>query len=192
MIECNRCLSLAACRSRYVNGYGSVPALIMFIGLAPGRRGADITGIPFTRDASGIIFQRAMIRAGFSFESDPKSEKPRLNDAYVTNLVKCNPRDEKGNNRDPNREEIENCRDFLLEEIKTVNPRVIVLLGKTVTREVLGVESKTFAGLHNQPIQLGDKTYLPFYHPSYVGRGAYSPSKYESEFCSIKDNLKLE
>jgi DNA polymerase len=162
----------------------------MFIGLAPGRRGADITGVPFTRDASGLVFQRSMIKAGFSLENDATVENPRLQNGYVTNLIKCNPQDLRGNNREPNRDEIENCRSYLLSEIKCVNPSVIVTLGRTVTKEMIDIGSAAFSSYHNQPIEIDGRIILPFYHPSYVARGAYKMSKYESEFISIRRLLQ--
>ena len=51
---CKKCKSLVKSRKTVVTGYGDSDAEILFLGLAPGRNGADITGIPFTKDPSGI------------------------------------------------------------------------------------------------------------------------------------------
>jgi uracil-DNA glycosylase family 4 len=51
--SCARCPALVASRSRIVHGYGDPSARIVFIGEAPGRRGADCTGVPFSGDKSG-------------------------------------------------------------------------------------------------------------------------------------------
>ena len=56
--RCTKCENLVKSRNRVVPGYGFVDADIFFLGLAPGRLGADSTGIPFTKDSSGIRFAR--------------------------------------------------------------------------------------------------------------------------------------
>lgn len=169
-----------------VPGYGCVPAKIMFIGLAPGRNGADITGIPFTRDPSGVLFQKALINAGLSKETDPHKEKPALREAYVTNLVKCNPKDSKGNNRTPSRNEIHNCMEFLKVEEELVKPRVIIPLGKHVSECILGTKIHRMSEIHGRATLKGNVVVIPFIHPSYVVRGAYHKKRYMADFKSIR------
>jgi len=83
MRECCDCAALVKCRSRVVPGDGAVPARVMFVGIAPGRFGGDLTGIPFSGDRSGILLRGMIASAG-------------IEDAFITNLVRCNPRDERG------------------------------------------------------------------------------------------------
>jgi uracil-DNA glycosylase family 4 len=187
--NCDKCPSLVSSRSKIVSGYGDENAEIMFVGLAPGRNGADITGVPFTRDPSGVIFQTAMIRAGFSLETDPRIENPRLRKAFVTNIVKCNPKNEKGNNRYPTNEEIENCVNYFEIEKNYINPKIIVLLGKTATEYLLKIKCKSFIKFHNNPIEKNNTLYIPFIHPSYVIRGAYNKDKYLNEFSDLKNKI---
>src|SRR5438128_2012162 len=66
---------------------GSLNAKIMFIGEAPGRLGADDSGIPFHGDKSGHNFEELLEFANLN-----------RGDLYITNSVLCNPKDEKGNN----------------------------------------------------------------------------------------------
>ena len=186
IINCNKCPFLVKSRNVVVLGYGDRNADIMFVGLAPGRNGANITGIPFTRDPSGVLFQEGMIKAGFSLEIKPIIEKPRLKNIYVTNIVKCNPKDVNGNNRSPTREEIQNCFNYFDIEKQLIKPRVIVSLGKTTSEYIIGKRFNRFLDYHNIPIIKDNITYIPFLHPSYVIRGAYSREKFIQEIISLR------
>lgn len=186
MLNCAKCPKLVASRCQVVLGYGDLKARVMFIGLAPGRNGADITGVPFTRDPSGLLFQEAMIKTGFSLESDPRIENPKLNGIYITNLVKCNPKDNNGCNRTPTGEEINNCFEYFRKEVRCVKPKLIVTLGKIVTERIVQCKIIKFIDIHNHPFRKESKIYIPFIHPSYVIRGAYERDKYINELIDIK------
>lgn len=188
--NCNKCPLLVKSRNTIVLGYGDREADIVFVGLAPGRNGADITGIPFTKDPSGLLFQEAMIKAGFSIEKDPTIEKPRLKNVFVTNIVKCNPKDNKGNNRHPNKDEIHNCLSYFELEKQIIQPKVIIPLGKTTTEYLLKLKVDKFLDYHNNPIIKDIITYIPFFHPSYVIRGSYKREKYLQEIVSFNDYIK--
>src|ERR1700689_1808662 len=81
--RCARCPALVRSRSCVVPGDGAAPAAVAFVGLAPGRLGGDRTGLPFTGDRSGQILRRMIDRAA-------------LGSVFITNLVRCNPRDAGG------------------------------------------------------------------------------------------------
>lgn len=98
----------------------------MFVGLAPGRRGADRTGVPFTRDASGRLFRRALVAAGVDER-----------DVFVTNVVKCNPNDGT-RNQPPTAREIANCLGYLEREVALVRPRRVVAVGRVAERVLRG------------------------------------------------------
>jgi DNA polymerase len=185
MSRCKKCKTISSTRNKIVFGFGDNKANIFFIGLAPGRNGADLTGVPFTRDPSGVLFQDAMIKAGFSLEKDRMNEKPRLTGVFVTNLVKCNPKDNNGNNRVPTIIEIQNCIPYLEKEIEFIQPRVIVLFGRIVTESLLNKKIGKFKEVHNIPIEIKNIIWIPFYHPSYVIRGAYNRQQYISEICDL-------
>ena len=188
--DCTKCPEILYSRSLIVNGHGDPQAKVMFVGMAPGRNGADITGIPFTRDPSGVLFQECMIHAGFSLEHDPKCEHPHLKGVYVTNLVKCNPKDENGNNRTPSQKELENCAPHFQKELDRINPEIIVIFGKVVSEYVLKQKISKFNSYHNQPIHRNNRIFIPFIHPSYVIRGAYDRKKYIDEIIGLKALLK--
>ena len=176
MRECCDCAALVKCRSRVVPGDGAVPASVMFVGIAPGRFGGDITGIPFSGDRSGILLRSMIARAG-------------IEDAFITNLVRCNPRDERGRNRDPLAAEIESCRRHLEAEIETVRPRIIVCLGAMAWRKLAGGDAPfdpTRAKIHER----SGATLYPMYHPGYVIRGAYDARRYMRDFRRLRRHLK--
>ena len=154
-------------------GYGRDNSLIMFVGLAPGRNGADVTGVPFTRDRSGQLFQEMLTMANIS------------SGVYITNLVKCNPKDAFNRNRTPLKDEIKNCIDYLYKEIAIIKPKVIVCLGKVVTEVLFGSTIKSFLSLHMNSSKIGGTWYIPFIHPAYVIRGAYNKSKYQEDFLKL-------
>jgi uracil-DNA glycosylase family 4 len=176
MRECSDCAALVKCRSRVVPGDGAVPAEVMFVGIAPGRFGGDLTGIPFSGDRSGILLRDMIARTG-------------LEDAFITNLVRCNPRDARGRNRDPRAEEIDNCRKHLDAEIAMVQPRIIVCLGAMAWRQLAGRDAPfqpTRPTIHRH---LGAELY-PLYHPGYVIRGAYSARQYTRDFRRLRQHLR--
>jgi uracil-DNA glycosylase family 4 len=184
IINCDKCKNLVKSRNKAVPGYGFLDAKIFFVGLAPGRLGADFTGIPFTQDSSGKLFQLALSSSGISMEpSDLKQNQIR---SYVTNLVKCNPKDDKGNNRYPSKSEIDNCRDFLKYEMSLIHFDVIVPLGRLATEMILNQKCSKFTLMHNKVIKGRELCCIPFVHPSYVIRGAYPKNRYLEDFKCLR------
>src|SRR4026208_43730 len=97
---------------------GSPEAHVMFIGEAPGRKGADRTRTPFSGDQSGANFDRFL-----------NSIQLTRKEIFITSAALCNPRSESGANRKPTRKELSNCSPFLARTIELVDPRLIVTLG---------------------------------------------------------------
>lgn len=188
--RCVSCKELVKTRSRVVVGYGDVHAKILLIGEAPGRLGADVTGVPFTRDRSGVFLQRMLGKMGLN-KSEPENELPVLKDAYITNIVKCNPQSSTGVNRSPKKEEIHECRRYLLNEIEIIKPRIIITLGLPASKALLGDDfhGKNFGKLVN----LKEFYVLPLWHPAFVirggGRQKMNEKKYTRYFSKIKKFL---
>jgi uracil-DNA glycosylase len=177
MLGCVRCAALVKCRSQVVPGDGDAPATVAFVGLAPGRFGGDRTGIPFSGDRSGNLLRLMIARA-------------RLGSVFVTNVIRCNPRDGRGRNRDPSAREIANCRDHLAAEIAVVRPRVIVCLGAVAWREIAGREAP-FQPRRPTALRSIDGLLLyPMYHPAYVVRGAYPERLYLRDFMRLSRLLR--
>jgi uracil-DNA glycosylase len=136
---------------------GPVDARVMFIGEAPGRKGADRTRVPFSGDQSGKNFERFLASIGLTRKQ-----------IFITSAALCNPRSASGANRRPTTSEVRNCSGFLRRTIEVVNPGVVVTLG-TVALEALKLihyhefTLKEDAGkIH----RWNDRRLVPLYHPS--------------------------
>lgn len=188
---CHKCVSLTKSRNKIVNGYGDLNASVLFVGEAPGRLGADITGIPFTRDKSGKLLQSLLYQIGMN-NNEKHSDNPLLKNAYITNVIRCNPRNLKNNNATPKSNEIFNCNDYLKMEIKIINPLIIVPLGLTASRVFLG---NNFTGKCFGFIFFIQGTCIfPLWHPSFIMRGGgvnkMDIKKYSKYFLMIDEILK--
>ena len=172
ILRCVRCEALVQCRSRVVPGAGPAPAAIAFVGLAPGRRGADRTGVPFSGDRSGELLRR-MIR------------RTRLDPVFITNVVRCNPRDSSGRNRDPSAEEIANCRPHLEAELALARPRIIVCLGRVAWRVIAGPDIR-FNPRALPAVERAGTILFAMYHPAYVNRGGYGLRAYTRDFIALR------
>lgn len=136
---------------------GSPEARVMFIGEAPGRKGADRTRIPFSGDQSGANFDRFL-----------NSIELTRKEIFITSGALCNPRSESGANRKPTQKELKNCSSFLRRTIEVVNPRVIVTLGSVALEALKRIQyhelslKESAARIH----EWNDRVLVPIYHPS--------------------------
>lgn len=131
---------------------------MLFVGEAPGRLGADRTGVPFTHDRSGLLFRRILLNLTEVLDRPIRT--------YVTNAVKCLPLDSSGLNRPPTTAEAGSCREYLAREIELVQPKVVVPMGRLATRLLLGSNEIIWW----QPVSRAPVVY-PVKHPAYVVRG---------------------
>lgn len=157
VLSCKKCPHLVAKRTNVVFGVGNVDAELMFVGEAPGED-EDLQGEPFVGKA-GQLLTKIIIAMGLTREK-----------VYIANILKCRPDnpDPKGN-RPPTPEEIKMCFPYLQQQIKIIQPKVIVALGKTAVQGLLGEvvqitqyrgKWKSYRGI---PV-------MPTYHPSYLLR----------------------
>jgi uracil-DNA glycosylase len=172
MLGCARCAALVRCRSRVVPGAGTVGALVAFVGIAPGRFGGDRTGVPFSGDRSGKLLREMIDAAG-------------LREVFITNLVRCNPRDAHGRNRDPDAGEIANCREHLEAELALVRPRVVACLGRMAWRHLAGRQA-AFEPQRPSAVRVNGWLLYPMYHPAWVNRGAYPIRSYARDFARLQ------
>lgn len=158
---CALCPRLAAFRSenqiKYpdwhnapVTSWGPPSARLLIVGLAPGLKGANRTGRPFTGDYAGDLLYDTMIRFGFAqgqYRADP-DDGLTLNDAMVTNAVRCLPPQNK-----PVASEINACRPFLISRIAALPElKVILALGRIAHDSVLaafGLRKAAYKFGHN-------------------------------------------
>lgn len=107
-----------------------------------------------------------------------------LRRVFITNLVRCNPRDARGRNRDPSAEEIANCGAHLEAELELVRPLIVACLGRVAWRELAGRDAP-FNPRRPQPQMVRGKRVFPMYHPAYVNRGAYPERSYARDFARL-------
>ena len=166
--SCARCPALAASRRRIVHGYGDPSARIMFIGEAPGRHGADRTGVPFSGDKSGRALQRILIELKL-LEAPAPLEMPQWR-CFVTNVVRCCP----PNNRTPTPREQASCATLLDYELDRIDPQVVVPIGlpalRAVARRYLAETPRAIRPLHATPIARAGRVIVPLIHPSRISR----------------------
>jgi DNA polymerase len=175
MLACTRCAALVRCRSRVVPGAGAVDAAVAFVGIAPGRFGGDRTGVPFSGDRSGRLLREMIDGAG-------------LRAVFITNLVRCNPRDAHGRNRDPRAAEIANCRAHLEAELALVRPRLVACLGRMAWLNLAGKQIP-FDPTRAKAVPVDGWLLYPMYHPAWVNRGAYPPRSYVRDFARLRAAL---
>jgi len=150
-----------------VPGFGDENAQVLVVGLAPGAHGSNRTGRQFTGDASGGFLFPALFKAGFAnqAEAESRSDGLRLKNMYITASGRCAPPDNK-----PTLEELNNCQPYLETELKIINPKVIVCLGRIAFERILkiyGVKNSTYKFSHGAHYQLpNDNWILCSYHPS--------------------------
>ena len=155
--QCTRCPAMCGRSAVLSKLNGSPHARIMFIGEAPGRKGADRTHVPFSGDQSGRNFDRFL-----------QSIELRRDQIFVTSAALCNPRSASGANRRPTASEIRNCSDFLRRTIELVQPAMIVTLG-TVALEALKLIHYHEFSLRGDAVTVrkwNGRLLIPLYHPS--------------------------
>lgn len=149
---------------RAVPSFGDPQARLLIVGLAPGAHGANRTGRMFTGDSSGKWMYRALHKAGFATQStwERRDDGQRLKDCYITAACHCAPPGNK-----PLPDEIANCSAFLREELRQLQPRVVLTLGKIAFDTYLKVCGVTPlpAFAHNRVYDIAPVV-LASYHPS--------------------------
>ena len=151
MLACFRCALRKTC-SQVVPGEGSAEAEIMFIGEGPGRD-EDIQGRPFV-GAAGKFLNEMLTNINL-----------RRENVYIANVVKCRP----PQNRDPLPEEIETCWSWLLEQIRTIQPKLIVTLGRhSMGRFLPGMKISEIHGkaMRREMPEIGKQVFCTLYHPA--------------------------
>ncbi|WP_069807229.1 type-4 uracil-DNA glycosylase [Vulcanisaeta thermophila] len=178
---CTRC-RLHEGRKNAVPGEGPLNAKLMIIGEAPGEK-EDIEGRPFV-GAAGQLLTKLLNSVGI-----------RREDVYITNVVKCRP----PGNRDPEPDEIEACRPYLVTQILMIKPQVILCLGRHSAREVLKMAGYPERSVQNITsirgrvfnVRIGNLNIkvLPTYHPA---AALYNPklrAVLEEDFRKLKEAL---
>jgi DNA polymerase len=145
---CVKC-RLSKTRIQAVPGVGASETEVLFVGEAPGMQ-EDRQGIPFCGPSGKFLDE--MLKS-ITLDRDK---------VFIANVVKCRPPE----NRDPEEDEKDACWPYLSEQIKIINPKLIVCLGRhSMMRLIPGMPS--ISKIHGKPLRRPDgRVYLPLYHPS--------------------------
>ncbi|WP_055074811.1 uracil-DNA glycosylase family protein [Pseudanabaena sp. 'Roaring Creek'] len=150
--NCQKC-PLATTRTNVVVERGDRHAKILIIGEAPGEQ-EDLSGLPFV-GKSGQLLDKILESVGFDTTKD----------VYVCNTVKCRP----PNNRVPTPLETNTCKPYLLEQIRLIDPKIILLTGATSLKSILA-EKLSITKVRGQWYEWEGRFVMPIFHPSYLLR----------------------
>jgi uracil-DNA glycosylase family 4 len=202
--DCPLCPRLAAFRATHrerspdwhnapVPSFGPADARVLIVGLAPGLRGANRTGRPFSGDYAGDLLYGTLIKFGFArgdYRADP-GDGLELVDCRITNAVRCVPPENK-----PDTAEIAACRPFLVSEIAGLpRLRVLLALGSIAhgsTLAALGERRSRWpfahAALHRLPngLVLTDSYHCSRYN---TNTGKLTTAMFEDVFRKVREEL---
>jgi uracil-DNA glycosylase len=198
--NCPRCPRLVAYRRSWralepgwfnapVPSFGPIDARLLVVGLAPGLRGANRTGRPFTGDYAGDLLYATLKEFGFAagdYEAQP-DDGLRLIDCRITNAVRCVPPANK-----PTPQEIATCREFLavtIAEMKKLS--IIVTLGRIAhdsTIKALSAKISAAPFNHGGKAKIGDLTLFSSYHCSRynTNTGMLTTQMFRGVFANVR------
>lgn len=174
--HCDLCPRMQGRNKIFGANNGNLYSKVLFVAEAPGRLGADRTGIPLYGDKTGDNFEALLKSIGW--------DRMQI---FLTNAVLCNPRNGTGNNARPSKSEIVNCSFYLRMTINLVDPQVIVTLGE-VALEALGViapHSVTLSSDVGRSTWWNGRVLVPLYHPGPRAMVHRSLLKQRSDFIRL-------
>ena len=169
-VSCEKC-RLCQTRQNVVLGEGNLHAALMFIGEGPGAQ-EDATGRPFV-GAAGQLLDRMLAAIGMTREQ-----------VYICNIVKCRP----PQNRVPEPDERSACMLYLRQQVALVRPKIIVCLGSTPTRALLGDQMRITRDRGVWQLKKG-VWFMPTYHPAALLRDLDKKRPAWEDFKAIRDKL---
>jgi uracil-DNA glycosylase len=202
--DCDLCPRLAAFlaqhratepkwHNRPVGSFGTASARLLVVGLAPGLKGANRTGRPFTGDYAGELLYATLAQFGFSkgtFQARP-DDGLELVDCMVTNAVRCVPPENK-----PTPAEINTCRQFLAARVAALpNLRAMVCLGRVShdsTLRAFGLKLKAHPFAHgavhdvSPSLRLFDSYHCSRYN---TNTGVLTPAMFRDVFAAVRSHL---
>jgi DNA polymerase len=171
--DCTRC-KLHKTRHKIVFGDGNPKAQLVFVGEGPGHD-EDMQGLPFVGRAGKLLTQ--MIEAmGL-----------KRQDVYICNVVKCRPPE----NRQPEKDEVIECSPFLMRQIDTIAPKVIVCLGSTAAQTILET-NRGITQFRGQWLEFRGRKLMATYHPAYLLRNPAAKGEVWKDLQKVMAELGLE
>jgi uracil-DNA glycosylase len=199
--DCPRCPRLAAFRARHraaepdwhnapVPSFGDGDAELLIVGLAPGLRGANRTGRPFTGDHAGVLLYDTLLRHGFAtgtYDARP-DDGLDLVGCRITNAVRCVPPENK-----PEAAEVANCRPFLAAELRRLpRLRAVLALGAIAHKAVLAALGErqsrhpfAHGAVHALPsgLRIADSYHCSRYN---TNTGKLTPEMFDAVFAGLR------
>jgi len=174
---CQKCPLLANSRTNVVFGAGNNAADLVFVGEAPGET-EDLEGVPFIGKA-GNLLTKIIDAMGLSREK-----------IFIANVLKCRPDMKPGEsgNRKPTAEEMATCLPWLGEQLRLIQPKVIVALGKTATEGLLGREEQ-----RGQWAEYAGIPVMVTWHPAYLLRAGSLENKRKvwEDMLLVMERMKM-
>jgi uracil-DNA glycosylase family 4 len=184
-----------------VPGFGDPQARLLIVGLAPAAHGGNRTGRVFTGDRSGDFLFAAMYAAGFANQptSVRRDDRLRLIDSYVTATARCAPP-----HNQPLPSEILHCRGYMEREIRILQPKAVLALGRIAWNAYLEVPKQQSVIASRAPYRFahGAEVQLPspaprlfgVYHPSQQNTqtGKVTPAMYAQVLGRIQEFLATQ
>jgi uracil-DNA glycosylase family 4 len=204
--DCLLCPRLVAFRSDWrkrepdwfnapVPSFGPIEARLLIVGLAPGLRGANRTGRPFTGDYAGGLLYATLRQFGFAkgeYQARPDDSLTLL-DCRITNAVRCVPPENK-----PTPQEIATCRDFLTATIREMpRLRAVVALGRVAHDTFLAAltaKGRDYAFAHGGEHMIGTVALFDSYHCSRLNTstGVLTPKMFGEVFARVRKHLEAD
>ena len=171
LYNCQRCKLAKMGRTKVVFGVGNPHASVMFVGEAPGFN-EDQQGEPFV-GAAGKLLNELLQSASLS-----------RGDIYIANVIKCRP----PNNRDPEPDEVETCKPFLMQQISMIRPKLVCTLGNWATQTLL--ERKVgITKVKGQAFYMKDFVIFPLLHPAAALHQGNLLDTLKADFKKLKEFL---
>lgn len=172
--ECAACRKCGLCETRHnvVFGVGVTDAEVLFIGEGPGEN-EDLQGEPFV-GRGGQLLDLALEAVGLS----------RNNNIYIANMVKCRP----PKNRDPLPEEQDACLGWLTEQVKLLQPKIIVCLGRVAACRVIDPNFKV-TRQHGEFTEKNGIWRMGTLHPAAVLRDPRKKGEWFADFVRLRDKI---
>lgn len=172
--ECSNCekCNLSKTRTNVVIGRGNTNADLMLVGEGPGKQ-EDIQGIPFVGAAGkllDLLFNALMITEDMY---------------YIANIVKCRP----PYNRVPSEQEAQQCLPYLREQVKLVNPKIIVCLGATAIKYLVD-KNVRITKIRGQWIERKPFWIMPTFHPAALLRDESKKELMWQDFKKVKHRME--
>lgn len=173
--ECLACRKCGLCETRthVVFGMGSPRAEVLFVGEGPGAR-EDEQGLPFV-GRSGQLLDKYLYAIDLARDTN----------VYIGNIVKCRP----PQNRDPLPEESEACMPWLQEQIRLIDPRIIVCLGRVAAKQLID-PGFAITKDHGRFFEREGRLIMATYHPAALLRNPAAKPEAFGDFVALREKIR--